>query len=89
MTIPDLINSTLEAGGAYFAWTNFFKLRADGEIRGINWIAWAWYVLWGAWEVGYIYPSLHQPLTIVFSSVRISANVAWLAVALRLKFRPA
>jgi hypothetical protein len=82
---PDLINSALELGGACFAWSNVYQVRKDQDVKGVQWLAWCWYVLWGAWELGYIYPTLNQPFTMFFSAIRISANVAWLVVVLRLK----
>ena len=58
MLIPDFFNAIIEMGGAYFAWSNYFELRKDAKISGVNWLAWVWYVIWGCWDLFYVYPTL-------------------------------
>jgi hypothetical protein len=35
----------------------------------------------------YIYPTLHQPITIVFAVIKMFAHISWFALAIRLKYR--
>lgn len=84
---PDLAGSILEGVGAALAWTNFYRLYRDDDVKGVHWVNWHWYILCGLYDVLYVYPTLNQPFTILFSAARCSANVAWLLCAIKIKLR--
>lgn len=82
ITSPDVINSVLELGSAAIAWSNFYRIYKDRQVKGVHWINWNWYILWGFWDIFYIYPALNQPVTIYFATVKLIAHISWLSLAI-------
>jgi hypothetical protein len=85
MNWPDLINGSFEVIGAIFTWRNAVQLRRDGEIRGVYWPTSAFFTAWGLWNLVY-YPALGQWFSFWGGVLLVSGNVAWVAMAMRLKF---
>lgn len=84
MNLPDLVNATFEAFGAWSVWANVKRLRKDRDVKGVVWqftIVW-W--LWGVWNLLYYGPILHQWFSEVAGAVLVSGNLVWLVVWLRI-----
>lgn len=83
--IPDLINGGIEMVGAFFTWRNAWQLRADREIRGVYWPTTFFFTAWGMWNL-YYYPALGQWASFAGGVVLVAGNIAWVVMAIRLKF---
>ena len=82
---PDAVNSCFEALGAWFAWANVKRLSKDREVKGVVWqftIAW-W--LWGAWNLAYYGPLLHQWVSECAGAVLVCGNAMWLYTWLKIR----
>lgn len=84
INIPDLANAAFELFGAYFSWRNAWQLHLDRSIRGVYWPAWFFYSAWGIWNL-YYYPALDQWLSFWAGAVLVSGNLAWIALAVRMR----
>ena len=84
MQWPDLINGLFELAGAAFTWRNAIQLRRDREIRGVYWPTAGFFTAWGAWNLLY-YPALGQWFSFAGGVLLVSGNIAWVAMALRLR----
>ncbi len=82
---PDLINASVELGGAYFTWRNYLELRRAREVRGVYWPTMAFFTAWGAWNLIY-YPAIGQWYSFVAGIVLAAGNLAWVALAIRLEY---
>jgi len=80
----DIINAAFELVGAFIVWMNVWKLYQDSEIKGIYWPTFAFFAAWGLWNL-YYYPSLGQWLSFGAGVLLVSGNIAWIAVAFKLK----
>ena len=81
---PDLINASVELGGAYFTWRNFQELRQARELRGVYWPTIAFFTAWGLWNLIY-YPAIGQWLSFAAGILLATGNLAWVMLAIRLK----
>lgn len=86
MTTPDLINGTFELGGGIVLWLNVRRLLRDKLVRGVHWGPFAFFFLWGLWNLFY-YHHLHQYASWVAGMLVPLANGAWLALAFYYKWR--
>ena len=84
MTKLDTINAAFEFVGAAFTWGNFLKLRKEKEIRGVYWPTFAFFLLFGIWNLIF-YSSLNQPLSTIAGAILCGGNLAWVIQALILK----
>lgn len=82
---PDFGNGLFEAFGAVMAWRNAYQLWKDCEIRGVYWPIYYFYTAWGLWNL-YYYPSLGQWLSAIAGAVLVLGNLAWVCLAMRLRF---
>lgn len=80
----DLINGLFELTGAFFTWRNFVQLRRDRRLVGVYWPTTAFFAAWGAWNLIY-YPTLGQWLSFAGGVALVAGNVAWVALALRIR----
>ncbi len=80
----DLINGSFELLGAIFTWRNFQQLRRDRQVAGVYWPTTAFFAAWGLWNLIY-YPHLGQWASFAGGVLLVIGNVAWVALALRLK----
>jgi hypothetical protein len=60
----DLVNALFEAAGGLFMPLSIRKLYSEKLVRGVSWIAVAFFTIWGLWNVFY-YPHLEQYLSFV------------------------
>lgn len=82
MTTPDLINAVFEAVGGAMGWLNVAQLYRDKAVRGVNRFAIGMFTAWGFWNLFY-YPQLGQWLSFGGGLVIVSANAAWLTLAIK------
>ncbi len=85
MVSPDAINATFELFGAYFTWMNAFKLWRDWEIKGVYWPTWVFFSVWGIWNL-YYYLGLDQWLSFYAGIVLVVGNLAWVFMAVKLRY---
>lgn len=85
MLWPDLINGLFELAGAGFTWRNAVQLLRDRELRGVYWPTSAFFSTWGVWNLAY-YPALGQWLSFAGGVLLVSGNLAWVALAVRIRF---
>ena len=81
----DIGNGLFELVGAFFTWSNYFKLRKDRELKGIYWPLIAFMTLWGFWNLFY-YPSLGQWFSFAGGAVLMLGNALWVNLALKVKY---
>lgn len=81
---PDLINASVELGGAYFTWRNYLELRRARELRGVYWPTMAFFTAWGIWNLVY-YPALGQWYSFAAGIVLAAGNLAWVLLAVSLQ----
>ena len=84
----DIANAVFEAGGALAAWKNALQLYRDRAIKGVYWPVYAFYSIWGLWNLVY-YPSLGQPWSFAAGVVLVAGNIAWVGQAIRFRKVPA
>lgn len=85
MTVPwqDLVNGLVFEGfGAVIVWRNVSALLRDRCVSGVDWRVFAFFTIWGIWNV-YYYAHLVQPLSAVAAIAVVVANGTWVALALR------
>lgn len=85
MPWPDLINGSFELVGAGFTWRNALELARAREIRGVYWPTAAFFSAWGAWNLVY-YPALGQWFSFWGGVALVAGNLAWVAMAVRLRY---
>lgn len=83
---PDLVNASIELVGALFTWRNAWQLGIDREIRGVYWPTSLFFAVWGLWNL-YYYPVLDQWASFSAGLVLVAGNIAWVAMAIRLKIK--
>ncbi len=81
MTI-DLINGMFEFIGSGFIWYNVYTLYKDQEIKGVDWPAIIFFILWSIWNLIY-YPNLEQYWSFIGSISLIIGDIAWLILAIK------
>ncbi len=79
---PDLINSLFEGLAGVMLWNNVRVLAKHKEIRGISVLTVILFSLWGYWNLFY-YPHLDQWLSFVAGILVVTANSAWIVLALK------
>lgn len=87
MLWPDLINGGFELLGAAFTWRNYQQLRRDRQVHGVYWPTTAFFAAWGLWNLVY-YPTLGQWASFAGGVLLVAGNVAWVGLAIQLKYRP-
>lgn len=85
MQWADLVNGSFELLGAILTWRNAAQLHRDREIRGVYWPTSAFFSAWGLWNLAY-YPLLGQWFSFAGGVLLVSGNLAWVAMAVRLRF---
>lgn len=82
MSWQDFVNGILfELIGGCLLWLNVAKLYEDKQVRGVNWITYAFFACWGIWNL-YYYPHLGQWLSFVGGLNVVLANTVWVWMAL-------
>ena len=77
----DIINGIFEIVGGILNWINVLKLYKDKQIKGVYYPAWIFFAAWGMWNIWY-YSSLGQWFSFTGGLVIVSANVAWVIMAI-------
>jgi hypothetical protein len=80
---PDAINAAFELVGAFLNWTNVRRLMRDKKVRGVYWPAWAFFALWGWWNLLYYGPFLGQWLSGAAGIIMVIANTTWVVLAIK------
>jgi hypothetical protein len=80
--LPDLVNGLFELLGGFALWQNVKRIRADRQIRGVNWQVTLFFTSWGYWNCFY-YPWLYQPLSFFGGLNIVAANSWWLYYAIK------
>jgi hypothetical protein len=83
---PDLFNGLFEFFGSVMIWRNVAALMRDKMLRGVHWGATAFFTSWGIWNL-YYYPSLGQWWSFAGGLSIMTANLAWLWLALKYRGR--
>ena len=73
----DAINGTYEVLGAPFITLSIIKLYREKIVRGVNWMAVAFFASWGYWNL-YYYFQLHQYCSWLGGMAIVVANTIWL-----------
>lgn len=80
--IADVVNGLFEGFGAVALYGNVRRIRADKQVKGIDWRSTTFFTLWGLWNL-YYYPSLDQWFSTAGGAAICSMNIAWLFYALK------
>lgn len=75
----DMINGAYECCGAAFLMLNVWKLYQDKEVKGVSWIAVAFFFSWGLWNL-YYYPILGQWWSFAGGCLIAVVNAMWLGM---------
>ena len=78
----DMINGFFEGVGGFLLWHNCWILYREREVRGVSVFTTAFFTAWGIWNLIF-YPLHHLWLSFAGGLVIASANVVWVALALR------
>ena len=81
MNFNDLLNGVFESVGSIFTWYNVYILYKDKQVKGFSKLVFAFFVLWGYWNL-YYYPSLHQWLSFIGGISLVCANTVWIFLAI-------
>ena len=84
MTPQDLINGAFELFGGFLLFLHCRQIIKDKEVKGVSWIAVAFFASWGYWNL-YYYPHLHQTISFIGGIVVVIANTTWLILILYYK----
>jgi hypothetical protein len=82
MSIPDFTNGSFELLGGLLNYINVWRLWKDKELRGVHWFPTFFFALWGYWNL-YYYPHLNQWISFTGGLIVVSANTAWVILALK------
>ena len=83
---PDTINALFEIVGAAIVWANVRRLWIDRAVRGVLWQSWAFFAVWGGWNLFY-YPALGQWWSAMAAAAMVAGNLSWLLLALWIRCR--
>ena len=84
MSIPDIINGSIEAVASLFLWLNVAKIYKDKAYSGVSLASVVFFTAWGYWNL-YFYPSLGQWSSFAGGIAVVIANTVW--VSLMFKYR--
>lgn len=82
---PDAINGLFELFGAWFVYMNVVQLRKDRSVKGVYFPSMIFFSVWGLWNL-YYYPHLNQQLSFYAGVVLTIGNVAWVYLAIKLRY---
>lgn len=74
----DALNSIFEASGALFILLHVRRVWIDKMVRGVSWVAVAFFTLWGFWNL-YYYTAIDQPWSFAATIAMVAANAAYVA----------
>lgn len=73
----DLVNGLFELFGSFFLALNVLRLHRDKQVKGVNWMATAFFMAWGYWNL-YFYPAVGALLSFYGGVAIVIVNTAWL-----------
>lgn len=73
----DILNGFFELFAGVFCFLNCLQVKKDKMVKGVNFIAVAFFTVWGWWNF-YYYPSLNQWFSLIGSVGIVAANTYWL-----------
>ena len=76
----DQVNACFELGGAIATCFSIRRLWAHREVRGVSYIPWVFFTVWGLWNIPY-YHSLEQMWSVGAALCMVIANITWLLLA--------
>lgn len=79
----DIINASFEVGASITVWFNVYRILKDKETKGVEWKAWIFYTVWGAYDVFYYYPVLKQLLSFYAAILLLVGNCTWVILAFK------
>ena len=74
---PDAVNGCYELLGAPFIGLSVMKLYKEKVVRGVSWLAVAFFASWGYWNMFY-YSNLHQWCSFAGGLCIVTVNTIWL-----------
>lgn len=77
--MPDLINSIFEASGGFFVLLSVEQLWRQKEVKGVSWIAVAFFSVWGFWNLFY-YSHLQQWMSLTGGIWLVTINTVWVVM---------
>lgn len=81
MSWADIVNGIFESVSGLLLWNNVRILIKQKQVRGVSVLTTAIFALWGYWNL-YYYPSLNQTMSFIGGLVVVSANTAWVVLAI-------
>lgn len=75
----DMINGAFESCGVFFIMLSIKRLRAEKEVKGVDWKHIAFFTTWGFWNL-YYYPSLGQWFSWCGGLAITVANATWVVM---------
>lgn len=73
----DKVNGLFELLGGIFVMLHCIRLYKDKKVRGVSFIATAYFALWGFWNIHY-YPHLEQWASFVGGLLIVAMNTLWI-----------
>jgi len=73
----DNVNGLFELLGGMFIFLHCVRLFKDKKVRGVSFIATAYFTLWGFWNIHY-YPHLKQWWSFVGGLTIVAMNTLWI-----------
>ena len=78
---PDLINGLFLLGGAFVICLSILKLRAQRQVRGIDWRHPAFFNFWGIYQL-FFYTEINQSYSFAGAITTVSAGSVYLCMIL-------
>ena len=75
----DKVNGLFELMGSVFILLHCIRLYQDKKVRGVSFVATAYFVLWGYWNIHY-YPHLGQWVSFAGGLTIVTMNTLWIAM---------
>ena len=75
----DKINGMFELLGGFFVMMHCIRLLRDKKVRGVSFIATAYFTLWGFWNI-YYYPFLSQWASFLGGLTIVAMNSLWISL---------
>ena len=82
MSWQDIVNGAFESIAGLLLWNNVRVLLKHKQVHGISIFSTAAFTLWGYWNL-YYYPHLNQTISFIGCILVVSANTAWVILAVR------
>lgn len=81
MSWADIVNGAFESVSGLLLWNNVRILFKQKQVRGVSVFTTAVFAAWGYWNL-YYYPSLGQLASFIGGILVVTANTAWVVLAI-------